>query len=124
MINKKETKNEKDKRLLGSLSPQFHETLKSLWKKTIDHIQEFGWIDQDEPNYIYPDIYSVAHQYYRYLRIVDTSEWDEGEQEIWRMFLDCQPAIIKRRKRLRASLDFDEKLNMLNLNIGIWAIYE
>lgn len=119
-----ETKNDKDKRLLESLSPTFHEALKTLWKKTVDYIQDYGWINQDESDYIYPDIYSVAHQYYRYLRNVDTTGWNEKEQEIWRMFLDCQPAIIKRRKRLRASLDFAEKLNMLHLNIGIWAIYE
>lgn len=126
MVDKKkvETKNDKDKRLLESLSPIFQETLKSLWAKTINYIQDYGWIDPDDSNYIYPDIYSVAHQYYRYLRVVDTSTWDEKEQEIWRMFLDCQPAIIKRRKRLRASLDFAEELNMLHLNIGIWAIYE
>lgn len=121
---KKESKNDKDKRLLESLSPTFHETLKSLWKQTLEYIHDYGWINPEDPKYIYPDIYSVAHQYYRYLRVVDTSEWSETEQDIWRMFLDCQPAIIKRRKRLRASLDFAEKLNMLNLNIGIWAIYE
>ena len=120
----KESKNDKDKRLLESLSPTFHETLKSLWKQTLEYIHDYGWINPEDPKYIYPDIYSVAHQYYRYLRVVDTSEWSETEQDIWRMFLDCQPAIIKRRKRLRASLDFAEKLNMLNLNIGIWAIYE
>lgn len=126
MANKKnyETKNDKDKRLLSSLSPEFQETLKSLWEKAITYIQDHGWIDPNDPEYIYPDMYSLAHQYYRYLRVVDTSNWNEKEQEIWRMFLDCQPAIIKRRKRLRASLDFAEKLNMLNLNIGIWAIYE
>ena len=126
MIPKKktETKNEMDKRLLNTLSPTFHETLKSLWEKAINHIQMFGWINPDDPDYIYPDMYSLAHQYYRYLRVVDTSTWDENEQDVWRMFLDCQPAIIKRRKRLRASLDFAEKLNMLNMNIGIWAIYE
>ena len=117
-----ETKNDKDKRLLSSLSPTFHETLKSLWKKAIDHIQTHGWLNPSDPDYIYPDMYSLAHQYYRYLRVVDTSTWDENEQEIWRLFLDCQPAIVKRRKRLRASLDFAEKLNMLNMNIGIWAI--
>lgn len=120
----KESKNDRDKRLLESLSPTFHETLKSLWKQTLEYIHDYGWINPEDPNYIYPDIYSVAHQYYRYLRVVDTSEWSETEQDIWRMFLVCQPAIIKRRKRLRASLDFAEKLNMLNLNIGIWAIYE
>ena len=126
MADKKkyETKNEKDERLLKSLSPTFRETLKSLWKKAIDHIQAHGWIDPSDPDYIYPDMYSLAHQYYRYLRVVDTSEWTENEQVLWRMFLDCQPAIIKRRKRLRASLDFAEKLNMLNMNIGIWSIYE
>ena len=121
---KQETKNDKDKRLLSTLSPTFIETLKSLWKNAINYIQDYGWIDPEAPDYIYPDMYSLAHQYYRYLRVVDTSEWNEKEQEIWRMFLDCQPAIIRRRRRLRASLDVAEKLNMLNLNIGIWAIYE
>ena len=81
----KESKNDKDKRLLESLSPTFHETLKSLWKQTLEYIHDYGWINPEDPNYIYPDIYSVAHQYYRDLRVVDTSEWSETEQDIWRM---------------------------------------
>ena len=52
MADKKnyETKNDKDKRLLSSLSPTFHETLKSLWEKAINHIQEHGWIDPSDPS--------------------------------------------------------------------------